>query len=317
MASFEGRLLANRYQVTQLIGAGGMGSVYAAVEVETGRELALKALNAASFTSNNLRRFRREADVSLALRHKNLCRVEYLGVDTGTPFLVMERLHGETLRRRLRECGPPSVADAMSLMLQLLDGLAAAHAVGLMHRDVKPGNVFVTSPRGKPPVIKLIDFGLAKFVRRSRIHPAALDDQELSITETGAVPGTPFYLTPEQTCGMRDVDTRVDVWAAALTFYETLFGERLYEAESQEDLARSILFDELPNIHELRPYLPRGLAEVFATALAKNRDHRYASAAEFRAALITVWAQHKVNGLARGALLRSGTQPIARNPYRK
>lgn len=307
--SLEGRLLANRYHVTELIGTGGMGSVYAALDVATGRELALKALNPTAFTSTNLRRFRREADASVAIRHKHLCRVEYLGVDQGRPFIVMERLHGETLRTRLRETGPPSVGDAVSIALQLLDGLAVAHEAGLMHRDVKPGNVFVTSDRGKRPFIKLIDFGLAKVVPPRGFHD---DDGSNEITGMDAIPGTPFYMTPEQLCGARDIDQRVDVWAVGLTFFEMLVGHRLYDSESYESLAAAILFQPAPVISQLRADVPPAFDTIFARALAKDRDERYRTAAEFRDALVDVWSKERVLALTRGEVLLYPNRPLQR-----
>lgn len=230
----EGAVIAGRYQIGARIGAGGMGVVHAATELSTGREVAIKALNATAFTTENLRRFRREAQMAASVKHRHLCAVHYLGVEAGTPFIVMDRLVGETLRRRLRETGAMAAADAVTIMLQLLDALSAAHSAGVLHRDIKPANIFITAPRGEPPAIKLIDFGLAKLIPTTawRPRPEAPSEELSAITATDVIPGTPFYLAPEQVAGSRDLDGRVDVWAAGLTFYEMLTGQRAYDAPS-------------------------------------------------------------------------------------
>jgi serine/threonine-protein kinase len=190
----RGAVIAGRYRIGSRIGAGGMGVVYAAIEIETGHEVALKALNATAMTTENLRRFRREAQTAASIKHRHVCAVRYLGVEAGTPFIVMERLLGETLRRRLTEMGRTSASDAVTIMIQVLEGLSAAHGAGVLHRDIKPANIFITTPRGDSPVVKVIDFGLAKMIPTTawKPRPEAPDEELSAITTTDVIPGTPF-----------------------------------------------------------------------------------------------------------------------------
>jgi len=305
-AFVRGALIADRYRIGAKIGSGGMGVVYAALELETGREVALKALSATAFTTENLRRFRREAQTAASVKNRHLCEVHYLGVEAGTPFIVMERLFGETLRRRLTEAGPTSASDAVTIMIQLLEGLAAAHGSGVLHRDIKPANIFITTPRGEPPVVKVIDFGLAKLIPTTswKPRPEAPPEELSAITTTDVIPGTPFYLAPEQVSGTRDLDGRVDVWAAGLTFHEMLTGRRAYDAPSYVALVSSILLRPLPPLSAFRDDLPEGLDTVLAKAIAKNRADRFPTAAAFRAALVAEWARFRTAGVVRGEQLR-------------
>ncbi len=299
-------IIAGRFRIRSQIGSGGMGIVYSASEIQTGRDVAIKALNATAFTTENVRRFRREAHTAASVKHRHLCEVYYLGVEGGTPFIVMERLRGETLAQRLKETGPLSASDAVSIMIQMLEGLSAAHSAGVLHRDIKPSNIFITAPRDAAPSVKIIDFGLAKLLPTSAWKPRPESPlEELSaITTTDVIPGTPFYLAPEQIGGARDLDQRVDVWAAGLTFYEMLVGRRAYDAPSYVQLATSILLRSLPLLSSTRSDLPAGLDGVLNQALAKNRDHRFRSATAFRAALINEWALFRTACVARGEQLR-------------
>jgi serine/threonine-protein kinase len=194
----------------------------------------------------------------------------------------------------------------VAIMLQLLDGLSAAHAAGVLHRDVKPGNIFITSPRQAPPTIKIIDFGLAKVlpvsIRTPSVRSVRSEDYS-TITTTDVIPGTPFYLAPEQVRGARDLDERVDVWAAGVTFYELLVGRRAYEGASYAAVATSILLHSLAPVSTLRADIPATFDEVVARAIAKDRDARFPTTAAFRAALVDVWARFRTEGLARGASL--------------
>ena len=298
-----GRRIAERFAITHAIGTGGMGTVYAAIDEQDGAHVAVKLLKAESFTPGNVRRFRREAKSAMAVKSRYVCAVYDLGVEEGVPYIVMERLDGVTLHRRIYETGPLSAADAIAIMIQVLEGLAAAHAVGVIHRDIKPGNVIVTSPVGQPPTVKLIDFGLAKLMALPVILNSQ-DGDELtemsSITAANVVPGTPLYLSPEQISGRRDLDFRVDVWAAGLTLYEMVVGRRPSGGLSYPgNTLRS-----LPDPSSFRSDLPDGFDAVLRRALAKRRDDRFASAAEFRAALVSLWACHRAAGVAHGRQLR-------------
>jgi serine/threonine protein kinase len=304
-----GRKIAGRYEVLVTIGSGGMGTVYGAVDTQTGLDVAIKLLNAECFTSANVRRFRREAQTAVAVKNRYVCDVHYLGVEQGVPYIVMERLPGTTLRERMREQHALSLADAVTIMVQVLEGLSAAHSVGVLHRDIKPANIFLTSARGAAPAVKIIDFGLAKLIAPPAARRTDGPAEELtgltSITATDVIPGTPVYLSPEQLSGARDLDHRVDIWAAGLTLYETLAGRRPFAVTtSPHELARRIAYEPIEPISLFRGDVPAGLDDVLAKALAKNRDERFASAASFRSALIAAWAKHRAAGVAAGERLR-------------
>ncbi len=300
-----GHLVEGRFRVLGIIGAGGMGVVFSAADADSGKEIALKVLHPSAFNAENLRRFRRERRTAHALRHPNVCQV--LGSGTlgdGSPYIVMERLHGETLRARLYEEGPMALGDAISIALQLLDGLAAAHARGVLHRDVKPSNVFLVSPRGQAPIVKLIDFGLAKLLP-TWMRMSQPEDMS-AITETGVIPGTPHYLSPEQLDAPKNLDERADVWAAGLVLYEMLTGHRAFDAPNYQSLVAAIALREPESIRLAREDVPEELEEVVRRALAKVRARRHPNAAAFRQALLECWVRVRAAGIARGGQIASG-----------
>ena len=235
-------IVARRYRIQSTLGTGGMGVVYGAVDLTTGAEVAVKLLGASTATTQNVRRFRREAATAASVTNKHCCRILGAGIDGGQPYIVMERLEGETLRRRMLDTGALAAPDAVSVMLQILDGLAAAHEKGVIHRDVKPGNIFITSPRDASPSIKIIDFGLAKLMPNAwKPAQGSRLEETSTITTTDVVPGTPMYLAPEQLRGLRDLDGRIDVWAAGVTFYEMLTNQRAFTGATYMALASSIV----------------------------------------------------------------------------
>jgi serine/threonine-protein kinase len=229
----------------------------------------------------------------------------------------MERLLGETLRRRLTEMGRTSASDAVTVMIQVLEGLSAAHGAGVLHRDIKPANIFITTPRGDSPVVKVIDFGLAKLIPTTawKPRPEAPTEELSAITTTDVIPGTPFYLAPEQVAGSRDLDGRVDVWAAGLMFYEMLTGQRAYDAPSYAALVSSILLRPLPPLSSFRDDLPFGFDAVLAKAIAKRREDRFPTATAFRAALVAEWACFRAAGVVRGEQLRKYRPEAPTLPY--
>jgi serine/threonine-protein kinase len=224
----------------------------------------------------------------------------------------MERLHGETLRARLYEGGPMALGDAISVALQLTDGLATAHARGVLHRDVKPSNVFLISERGQAPFIKLIDFGLAKLLP-TWLRMSQPEDMS-AITETGVIPGTPHYLSPEQLDAPKNLDERADVWAAGLVLYEMLTGHRAFDAPNYHTLVTAIALQEPESIRVTRDDVPAPLEHIITRALAKQRARRYANAAAFRQALLECWARIRAEGIARGRQIAKGELPRRVDP---
>jgi serine/threonine-protein kinase len=312
---FIGELLDGRFRISGIIGEGGMGVVFEAIDVETGDPVAVKVLHPNDATSETLRRFQREARAANALRHPNICQVFGFGkLGSGSPYLVMERLRGETLRSRMRDQGKLPVGDAVAVTLQLLEALTVAHARGVLHRDVKPSNIFAISRRGDAPVVKLIDFGLVKLMP-TWTRPNTPDDHgDYTITKTGVVAGTPHYLSPEQINGSRNIDEQADVWATGVVFYEMLTGHRAFDGANYQILAASILLDQPASIDLYRSEVPPELQRIVMRALAKPRDERYANAAQFRHALLTAWAPICAQNIARGRLLRKGQNPTPQGP---
>ena len=293
---YVGMVLDSRYFVTGMLGRGGMGHVLRARCVETGGPCAIKVIAPEALGAHTLARFRNECVAASAVRHRNV--VEVLGtgsLDDGSPYLAMELLTGETLRARIQQTGPLPVSDAVAIGLQLLDALGSVHAHGYVHRDVNPGNVFLTSARKQPPKVKLIDFGVAKTTSDPALALPRVDDAEIThVTRTGMVAGTPNYIPPEEYVASRGVvDARLDLWAAGLTLYEALTGTAAFGGSPATGLRNRILFDEPPSPSDLRPDVPRPLSDVIMRALAKDPQWRLPSAAELRRALVRAWSEHR------------------------
>ena len=274
-----GRTISNRYRVSGVIGEGGMGVVYEAEHLTIGRIVALKVLHPSKAQNQEaISRLRHEARVAGTLGHPNICAVYDLGLlDDGSPYLVMERLRGETLAQRLTRLHRLSPSDMVDVMLQVLSALAAAHQRGVIHRDLKPDNIFLSQREGTRPVPKLLDFGISK----------SEDVEETVADPTGQrfAAGTPFYMAPEQARGDRGLDWRVDLWSAGVVLYEGLTGQRPFVAKNYNALLVQILSMAHRPIRELDADLSSGLARIVDKALSKRADDRYQSALEFQNAL--------------------------------
>jgi serine/threonine-protein kinase len=307
-----GSLLENKYEIVSRLGQGGMGTVYEAVHRDMRRMVAVKVLSRRQASKRDaLKRFHHEAQAAAAIGHPNICEVYDFGkLDDGRPFIVMERLYGVTLADRIAAEGALPFEDTIAIIGQVLLGLEAAHAKRLVHRDIKPENVFLCQRPGNPTIVKLLDFGVSKFV-----DGAALDrsDEDLSLTRTGIVMGTPYYMSPEQARGERKVDSRVDIYACGVMLYEALTGKRPLSANNYNALMVDIVMKEPPAASTLRPALPLAFDRVIATAMAKSRDRRYPSAEQFREALIALRDKtHLRAGGAGGAVgeaLEQGPEP--------
>jgi serine/threonine-protein kinase len=264
--------------VIAAIGQGGMGTVYEGEELRSGARVALKVLKPEHAEKPEaVTRLRHEAQIAGGLRHENICAVYDVGqLEDGSPYVVMERLHGETLATRIARTGPASPGELVEWMLQVLEGLRAAHARKVLHRDMKPDNIFLTEVQGRL-VAKVVDFGISKGMG---------DDKPHHLTRTGMVMGTPYYMSPEQAMGERDLDGRVDVWGTGVALYEALTGVRPFVAKNYNALLVQILTATPRSVDEIRAGLPHGLSDVIRHALEKRREKRFNSVMEFRAALV-------------------------------
>lgn len=268
-----GNILVGKYRLLEPLGEGGGGQVFAAVHLQTGRELAIKVLHELLLDDLPARvRFLQEARTAVRLRHANVVEVLDLDMDdSGTrPFIVQERLHGETLDRALaaRPGGRLDATETLRLLVPVMGALVGAHRRGVVHRDLKPSNIFLTRTPEGAVVPKLIDFGVAK-VRAD--HDATL------LTATGTLIGTPDYMSPEQVAGDRALDARTDVWSMGVVLYETLTGRLPFEATSATEAMVGILYHDPTPILSVRPDLPPDLAAVVHRALERPLDRRYPS----------------------------------------
>jgi eukaryotic-like serine/threonine-protein kinase len=274
--SLEGQTLGKKYLVRKLLGAGGMGAVYAAEHLLTRRVGALKLLHASyANVTSVVARFQREA--SAAGRIGNVHIVETLDAGelmNGQPYLFMELLRGRALREVIATRGRLPLEEAVNIVLQAADGLSAAHAAGIVHRDVKPDNLFICE--GSELFVKILDFGISKFAERAGVS---------WMTEQGAVVGTPHYMAPEQVVSKRDIDERVDVYALGVVLYECLSGKVPFDAPSLPALSVKIFEGRYTPAGQLAAGLPAAIDAFIGRAIARNPSERFASMSEFRQVL--------------------------------
>jgi len=275
-----GQVLGGKYRAIRVLGEGGMGTVYECEHVAIHRRVAVKVLNAAQARKKaSLARFQNEAHVAGAIGHPNICEIYDMGeLDDNSPFLVMELLTGETLADRIASEGALPFDDIVDIISQVLSGLVAAHDKAVIHRDIKPENVFLTQRPGLPPMIKLLDFGISKMG----------GGEELHLTRTGMVMGTPYYMSPEQARGDRKLDHRVDIYATGVMTYECLTGRRPFVAANYNALLVQILTGSPRPLHDLRPAVSDGFADFVAKAMHRDRNHRFQDAAEMQRELVNL-----------------------------
>jgi serine/threonine protein kinase len=293
----SGQLLLEKYLLSRRIGKGGMGEVWAGEHTLTGRRVAVKILGESHLANAKVvARFGREARAASAVHHPGI--VEILDQDvtpSGEPFLVMEYLEGESLGDRLKRVGKLSEDETAAIVLPLLDALAAAHTAGVVHRDLKPDNVYLTpGERGKDRV-KIVDFGISRKADEIANH----------LTQEGSVLGTPHYMSPEQARGEVNIDGRVDVYATGVLTYECLTGKVPFDAKNYNALLQRIL-GETPALPSTRG---ASVSSAFETAvlhaMAKAKRDRPASAAELRDEFIAARKPATIPGGERARLARS------------
>jgi eukaryotic-like serine/threonine-protein kinase len=270
--------VVGRYRVTGLLGSGAMGVVVAARDEELGREVALKLLRRDA-SRDSRQRFSREARAAAAIAHPAVVAVhDVLTTADGYPVLVMDRLHGETLRALLERTGQLEIEQAVRIAREIAAALEAAHARGIIHRDLKPENVFLSRRDDGGAEVKLLDFGVAKLAGPM----PAIDGTGLTVT--GTIVGTPYYMAPEQAFAERDLDARADLWSLGVILYECLSGRRPFSADSVGQVLRLLALGELTPLREIAPGLPPRLLELVERLLSA-RELRPASATEVCAAL--------------------------------
>jgi len=276
--------IAGKYKLGRLLGRGGMGSVYAGEHVVTGRAVAIKRMaRELAVREDARRRFVREAQAVGRLEHPNVVEVLDAGIDEadGVPYVVQSLLRGATLRAYMTRHPQPGSVVAIGLVLPILRALAAAHEAGLVHRDVKPSNIFlaqVADLDGDRAIPKLLDFGISKFTD-------ARPEEATLLTDTGAAVGTAAYMSPEQASAERDVDGRADVWAVGVMLYELLAGERPFEAPSPALVLLKVVSQDPARLETRAVALRTEIADIVHRALARDREARWPSARAFHDAL--------------------------------
>ncbi|MCC6554791.1 MAG: serine/threonine protein kinase [Polyangiaceae bacterium] len=301
MELIEGRVIAGKFRLERRIGQGAMGEVWGA------RHLALDAPVALKFMSPELvasaqavARFEREAVAAARLRSPHVVQVLDHGVDEGTPFIAMEWLEGEDLAHRLRRLGRLSLREASAVATQVAKALSAAQREGIVHRDLKPSNVFLASVHGEE-IVKLLDFGVAK-VRSPDGEPSA------AATATGALVGTPHYMSPEQIKGSKDVDHRSDVWSLGVILYHAITGRMPFTGDTMGDVLVKVCTQPLEPptcvVFDLAP----AVDWFFQRACARDPAQRYQTATELAAAFAALAEGRAAPGALGPAAQGAGAQ---------
>lgn len=290
-------VIAEKYLVERLVGVGGAGCVYQATHLQLDSKVAIKVLRPEMADRTDIvQRFAREARAAVRLQGEHIARVFDVGTHQNQPFLVMEFLDGKDLAE-VMSAESLSVATIAELMIQTCQGLADAHAAGIIHRDIKPENLFIVRASGDWRTVKILDFGISKLALTGKIS-----DVDLSSVKTEVMMGSPHYVSPEQIRSTRDVDHRTDLWSLGVVLYELLGGRMPFvEDHSLTSLIAEILEKPHRPLRDLRPDLPAELIAVVERCLEKDRDKRFQSAAELAVALLP-FAPKRARGAVERAL---------------
>ena len=279
----EGDLVADKYRIERILGEGGMGHVYSAIHEQLGLRVAIKILSPTLCQSDDaVRRFSREARASVRIQSEHVARVLDVGqLESGAPYMVMEFLSGNDLAHELKQRGSLPIQEAVQYVLQASEAVAEAHALGVIHRDLKPANLFLTRRPDNTPLVKVLDFGIAKAIapEQGAFEPSP------SLTATHSFLGSPAYMSPEQVRTPKAVDSRSDIWSLGTILYELLMGELPFRGSNALDLLAAVASDPMPSVRQRRPDVSPELEAVIAKCLEKKPNDRYDSVASFAQAL--------------------------------
>jgi serine/threonine-protein kinase len=271
-----GQVIDKRYRVERVLGEGGMGIVYLAQQTDLDRRVAVKVLRREALTDKEVvERFRREARVAAKLSSPHVARILDFGTtDDGYPFMVLEYLEGNDLDDELERRGALPLDETAKLIIEACEGMREAHAIGVVHRDLKPGNLFLCNEKGKR-ILKVLDFGISKVTA----------DEQVRVTQTASAFGTPLYMSPEHVRSTKAVDHRTDIWSLGVILYETVTGVPPFDGSSPTAVAVAVATEPFVPPSIQRPGLPRELDDLMARLLAKDPAQRFSTVTELADAL--------------------------------
>ncbi len=303
-----GDVLAGKYTVERVLGAGGMGVVVQAMHIQLRQRVALKFLLPLAYeASGSVARFLREARSAAQIRSEHVARVTDVGtLENGAPYLVMELLEGTDLSDALKRRGRGfEIDDAVEYVLQACEAIAEAHALGIVHRDLKPANLFLSERPDGSPLVKVLDFGISKVAEGGSVPV---------LTTREVMMGSPRYMSPEQMQSARDVDRRTDIWALGTILHELVAGTPPFDSDSMAGLCARIATEPPPRLRKLRGDAPVVLEAVILRCLEKNRDNRIGSVAELASQLRPVAPARAQLSIDRILRLGDGREPRRPTP---
>jgi tRNA A-37 threonylcarbamoyl transferase component Bud32 len=272
-------LVDNRYKIVDLLGMGGMGSVYKAEHTVLSKTCAIKLVHPQRFDQDSLQRFKLEAKATSMLKHPNIVGIHDYGINEGfLPYIVMEYLEGKSLESIIQSEGPLSRERFFKVFEQVCDGLGHAHQQGIIHRDLKPANIFICTENGEGDRVKIVDFGIAKLI------PQDGSPETTKITLTGEVVGSPLYMSPEQ-CSGGTLDTRSDIYSLGLVMHEVLTGDCVFDGSPTQVMRKQIL--EPAELHS-REKLSEDMKQIIQKCLMKDPSERFQSVEELKTELLKI-----------------------------
>ncbi len=311
MTPNEGDILAGKYRVEKVLGEGAMGVVVAAMHVHLGERVALKFLKPELAGNQEVvARFLREAQSAVRIKGEHIARVSDVGtLESGAPYMVMEYLTGSDLGAVVEKRGKLDIPHAVDCVIQACDALAEAHSLGIVHHDLKPSNLFLTSRPDGSALVKVLDFGIAKLLNNDPSKP--------QLTANGAVIGSPVYMSPEQLLGKKTVDARSDVWQLGVILYELITGECPFDGKTMADIMLAIGVHPARPLRQLRPDAPAELEALINRCLEKDAAKRLPDVAALAEGLLPfaatrraqVSVEHIVT-LLRGAQYAANLPPM-------